>query len=198
MKNIIFSILSIVMLFILSGCSGTVSNMQVATPGEIISSPKEGTSKIVFLRTNSLGFAIQSSIFKIKNNTPEIVGIVAAKKKMSYDINPGNYIFMVIGESADFMYAEIKENKTYYADITPRMGMWKARFSLAPISGEVASSQEFIESLNDYQLVIPNESTKIWAINNQESISSKYTEYYKKWMSKEENLRPKLLSSDGI
>lgn len=198
MNKSIISILSLAILFILNGCTGTVSNMQIAAQGENITSPKEGSSKIVFLRASSSGYAIQSSIFKIENNNPEILGIVAAKKKMSYDLIPGNYIFMVLGESADFMYAEIEANKTYYVDITPRMGVWKARFSLKPISRGIVSSSRFIKSLNNCELVMPNESTKIWALVNQESILSKYTEYYEDWMTKDERLRPKLLSSDGI
>lgn len=198
MKKTILGILSILIIFILSGCSGKVSNMQIASPGEQILAPKDGNAKIVFLRPNTLGNAIQSSIFEIKDNTPKIVGIVAAKKKMSYDLTPGNYIFMVVGESADFMYAEVEANKTYYASITPRMGVWKARFSLEAISSNKNNTKEFKKELDACELVIPNESTFFWARDNQESIQSKYTEYYEKWMSKDISLRPKLLYSDGI
>lgn len=172
--------------------------MQIASPGEQILAPKDGNAKIVFLRPNTLGNAIQSSIFEIKDNTPKIVGIVAAKKKMSYDLTPGNYIFMVVGESADFMYAEVEANKTYYASITPRMGVWKARFSLEAISLNKNNTKEFKKELDACELVIPNESTFFWARDNQESIQSKYTEYYEKWMSKDISLRPKLLYSEGI
>lgn len=198
MKKTILGILSILLIFILSGCSGKVSNMQIASPGEQILAPKDGNAKIVFLRPNTLGNAIQSSIFEIKDNTPKIVGIVAAKKKMSYDLTPGNYIFMVVGESADFMYAEVEANKTYYASIIPRMGVWKARFSLEAISLNKNNTKEFKKELDACELVIPNESTFFWARDNQESIQSKYTEYYEKWMNKDISLRPKLLYSDGI
>ena len=197
MRKLLLTGLSILIISILTGCSGKVSNMQIANLGEKITLPKKGNAKIVFLRPSTMGYAVQSSVFKIEDNNPKIVGIVAAKKKMSYDLVPGDYIFMVVGESADFMYAEVEANKTYYASITPRMGMWKARFSLEAISTE-KYNDDFKKSLEDSELVVPNQSTLQWAQNNQESIQSKYLEYYKKWMSKDVSLRPKLLKSDGI
>lgn len=198
MKKLIISMLSILIMLVLSGCSGSVSNMQVANPGEKITPPKEGSAKIVFLRPSSFGFAIQSSVFEIKNNRPEIVGIIAAKKKMSYELMPGKHTFMVVGESADFMNAELEANKTYYALVTPRMGLWKARFSLAPVSSIEYNTPEFTKSLDECELVVPNLSTKTWAQNNFDSVQSKYTEYYQKWMEKDVNSRPLLSISDGI
>ena len=123
MRKLLLTGLSILIILILTGCSGKVSNMQLANLGEKISLPKEGNAKIVFLRPSTMGYAVQSSVFKIEDNNPKIVGIVAAKKKMSYNLVPGDYIFMVVGESADFMYVEVEANKTYYASITPRMGI---------------------------------------------------------------------------
>ncbi|WP_428026884.1 hypothetical protein [Arcobacter sp.] len=198
MKKLIIGMLAMLVALVFSGCSGSVSNMQVANPGEKITLPKEGRAQIVFLRPSSFGFAIQSSVFEIKNNTPEIVGIVAAKKKMSYDVMPGKHTFMVVGESADFMYADVEANKTYYAMVTPRMGLWKARFSLAPVSSIEYNSPEFTKSLEECELVMPNHSTKTWAQNNFDSIQSKYAEYYQKWMEKDVNSRPLLSISDGI
>ncbi|PZN84509.1 MAG: hypothetical protein DM484_02725 [Candidatus Methylumidiphilus alinenensis] len=51
---------------------------------------------------------------------------------------------MVVGENADFMEAELFANRTYYVNVAPRMGCWKARFSLNPLSGKV--SQEEIDN----------------------------------------------------
>lgn len=193
MKKIVFWITAIFAVISFTGCSGSISNMQVAQVNKI-EKPKEGESKIVFIRPSSMAYAIQSSVFKIEDNEPKMVGILAAKKKLSYDLKPGKHLFMVVGESADFMSAEVKEGKTYYALVTPRMGLWKARFSLKPVDSK--ESKNLNEYIANTQLVEVNEDTKQWALNNKDSIKSKYVDYHVKWMEKDESKRPKLLVDD--
>jgi len=136
-----FAVLLLALL--LSGCAGTVKNMRTVPPDRIVTAPEEGKSMVVFMRPSGLGFAIQSSVFEIKGDNPSLVGIVAAKKKVSYQLEPGKHLFMVVGESADFMSAELEVNKAYYALVIPRMGMWKARFSLKPIHADELNSSQF-------------------------------------------------------
>jgi hypothetical protein len=192
----VFLILFVVVLF-LSGCAGKVKNMGVVPPGEIITSPAAGKSMIVFMRPSTLGFGIQSSVFEVKNEDVRLAGIVAAKKKVAYELDPGEHLFMVIGESADFMYADLEPEKTYYALVTPRMGVWKARFSLKPVHAEELSSPQFEEWLQNCEWVKIIPESETWATSNMESIQSKRKEYYEKWMNKSENDRPKLLPQDG-
>ena len=64
---------------------------------------------------------------------------------VSYMVEPGEYPFMAIGESADFKSAELEANKIYFVLVTPRMGAWKARFSLKPIHADELNSQQFQE-----------------------------------------------------
>jgi hypothetical protein len=189
-------IFSLLFVLLMSGCAGTVKHMQVVAVDKVVSSPEEGKAMIVFMRPSTLGFAIQSSVFEITNN-PSLVGIVAAKKKVSYQLEPGEHLFMVVGESADFMSAELEANKTYYALVTPRMGMWKARFSLKPIPLEELNTPQFKEWLQDCEWVEKSPSSDVWASENMSDIRSKQGEYYVKWMNKEESDRPKLLPKDG-
>jgi hypothetical protein len=180
-----------------SGCAGTVKNMQQVPPERVVSAPAEGKSMIVFMRPSGLGFAIQSSVFEIRNDQPELVGIVAAKKKVAYQLEPGKHLFMVIGESADFMSAELDANKIYYALVTPRMGMWKARFSLKPVHADELDSAQFQEWLEGCEWVENTPASEQWATDNRASIESKHREYYLKWMDKEVAERPALLLQDG-
>jgi len=173
MKKLINYTLGIFLILGLSGCAGKVSNMKVSTNMESILKIKKGKAKIIFMRPETLGYAIQSSVFLIKSDIPSIIGIVAAKKKISYDINPGKYTFMVAGESADFMYANLEANKIYYALVKPRMGWWKARFSLKPVNLNKINTKEFNKWLTECQLVEMNTDTKKWAKRNQNSINSK-------------------------
>ncbi|MCD4764417.1 MAG: hypothetical protein K8R28_10405 [Desulfobacterales bacterium] len=179
------------------GCAGSVKNMRPVPLDRIVSAPEEGKSMVVFMRPSGMGFAIQSSVFEINEENPSIVGIVAAKKKVSYQLEPGKHLFMVVGESADFMSAELEANKTYYALVTLRMGVWKARFSLKPIHSDVLNSPQFNKWLEGCEWVEKTPDSENWASSNSGSIQSKYNKYYSKWMSKDLSERPKLLPQDG-
>lgn len=181
----------------LIGCAGTVKNMRVVPPDRVVSAPEEGMSMVVFMRPSTLGYAIQSSVFEIKEDKPLLVGIVAAKAKVSYQLEPGEHLFMVVGESADFMSAELEANKTYYALVTPRMGAWKARFSLKPVHAGETSGSQFSEWKEDCEWVEKSPASDEWASANMASIQSKYEKYYKKWMGKDLSDRPRLLPQDG-
>ncbi len=185
-------------LLFLSGCAGPVANMQMVPFERIVSAPEKGKSMVVFLRPSGFGFAIQSSVFEIIGDTPSLVGIVAARKRVSYQLQPGTHLFMVVGESADFMSADLKADRTYYALVEPRMGVWKARFSLRPVHGAEVSSHKFNQWLQSCAWVEKNDASYSWATANMASIKSKQAEYYRKWMSKDASNRPKLLPQDGI
>ena len=193
--SLYIAVLFLALLF--SGCAGTVKNMRTVPPDEIVAAPEEGKSIVVFMRPSTLGFGIQSSVFEISGDDSSLVGIVAAKKKVSYQLEPGKHLFMVVGESADFMSADLEENKTYYALVTPRMGVWKARFSLKPIHDSELNSSQFSEWLEGCEWVETNADSETWASSNMASIQSKREGYYAKWMSKDVSERPHLLPQDG-
>jgi hypothetical protein len=181
----------------LSGCAGTVKNMRTVSSERVDSAPDQGKSMVVFMRPSTFGFGIQSSVFEIIDDQPSLVGIVAAKAKVSYELEPGQHLFMAVGESADFLYADLEANKTYYALVTPRMGAWKARFSLKPIhAGELGSSQ-FNEWIEACEWVEKSSDSDAWASENMASIQEKHAKYYAKWMEKDLSERPKLLPQDG-
>jgi len=142
-------------------------------------------------------YAVQSSVFEIRNSEPSIVGIVAAKTKVAYEVEPGEHLFMVVGESADFMSATLEADKTYYAMVTPRMGWWKARFSLKPVHAGELGSDQFKTWLDECQLVVPSKETAAWAKENSDSVQQKYDKYYEAWLEKEAAERPKLSPEDG-
>lgn len=193
------SCFSVCMLALLvAGCAGTVKNMQPVPPESIVSAPQEGKSLLVFMRPSGLGFAIQSSVFEIKSDKPSLVGIVAAKTKVSHQLEPGEHLFMVVGESADFMSAELEANKTYYALVTPRMGAWKARFSLKPVHANELATSQFTEWEEACEWVEKTAASDEWASSNMASIQSKQSKYYEKWMNKDVSERPRLLPGDGI
>lgn len=182
---------------VLTGCAGKVKNMSPVSPDEVKTRPDAGKSLVIFMRPSTLGFAIQSSVFEVKGEDVILTGIVAAKKKVAYEVEPGEHLFMVVGESADFMSANLEENKVYYALVTPRMGMWKARFSLQPVHSNELSSSQFEEWFNDCEWVKNSADSEEWARSNLNSIQQKRKAYYEKWIGKEPGDKPCLLSEDG-
>ncbi len=182
----------------LVGCSGSVKNMRVVSQDSIVTSPKPGKSLVIFMRPSGMGFAIQSSVFKVVNETPELVGIAAAKKQFACEVDPGEHLFMVVGESADFMSAELQADETYYAYVAPRMGLWKARFSVTPVTPEERQTDTFKECQSGCEWVELSEESANWAASNAEDVQTKYLEYHAKWMTKHLSDRPKLTPRDGI
>jgi len=197
MKKIIYSTIILALTLGFSGCAGAIKHMSPAAEGQNIATPTNGKAQIVFMRPSSYGYAIQSSVFEIKNEKPSIVGIIPAKKKVAYEVEPGEHLFMVVGESADFMKATVAANKTYYAMVIPRMGLWKARFSLKALNKNDEEQKDLTEWLKDSQLLVPSADTEKWASENAKDIEEKYKEYYKKWISKDASERPALLEEDG-
>ena len=195
-RNFLLIVATMLAGIFIAGCA-TSSKMQVLPPERVISAPEEGMSLVVFMRPSDFGGAIQSSVFEIKDEKPSLIGIVSANTKVSHQVKPGDYLFMVIGESADFMSAELEADKTYYALVTPRMGVWKARFSLKPIHAAELDTEEFNDWFEQCGWMENTPASEGWARENANSIYSKYTEYYADWMEKDAADRPKLLAEDG-
>ena len=105
---------------------------------------------------------------------------------------------MVLSESADFMSANLAADKTYYAYVTPRMGVWKARFSLAPVTPQMRETSTFKDCQSGCEWVELSEASETWAQETAGDAQSKYHEYHAKWMSKSTVERPKLIPEDGI
>lgn len=188
------ALLAVIML---SGCAGAVKNMRVVPADQVVTSPVQGKAMVVFMRPATMGYAIQSTVFEVKQDEPELVGIVAAKKKVGYQVEPGKHLFMVVGESADFMSAELDAEKTYYALVTPRMGMWKARFSFKPVSAAELKTPEFNKWYDACEWVEKIPAADTWAADNMPSIKSKQETYYMKWMNRDSAARPMLYPEDG-
>lgn len=196
-SRVLSLILATLFYLLLSGCAGTVKHMESVPVERVVDIPGEGKAMVVFMRPSGFGFAIQSSVFEVRDNQASLVGIVAAKKKVAYEVDPGSHLFMVIGESADFMSAELEADKTYYARVTPRMGVWKARFSLAPVDAAERDSGDLDEWLDECAWVEKTPASENWARGNMASIQSKQYEYYQKWISKDPADKPQLLPQDG-
>lgn len=169
---------------VLGACTSAGTMMQTQTVQEP-AAPKADEAMMVFMRPSSLGFAVASSVFDVTDSGPaKFVGIVNSKTKVTYPVKPGERTFMVVSEAADFMKANVAAGKTYYALVTPRMGMWKARFSLRPVRAGELSGDDFKGWYADTQLVSNTQQSLDWADRNAADISGKRTTYWPEWQGK--------------
>lgn len=157
-----------------------------------VKGPESGKALIYFVRPSSFGGAVQATIF----DDETYIGTSSAKTSIPYQATPGRHMFMVIGENADFMQADLAVGKTYVAEVVPRMGVWKARFSLRPQNGQIADSdvKEWMSSLRQ---VKPNEEGLKWAKENAADIKDKKAEYLPKWNGKDTQDKQILKADSG-
>lgn len=181
----------------ISGCAGTISNMRHVPVESAPVGPAKDKALVVFSRPSGMGFAIQSSVYEIISDAPTLIGIVAAKTKVAHQVAPGQHLFMVIGENADFLSANLLPGKTYYVYVAPRMGMWKARFALEPKRRTDLDSAEFKAELEECKWVETNSESNQWMQGNLTSIHSKRAEYYKDWLQRPAPEKLQLLPEDG-
>jgi hypothetical protein len=168
--------------------------MRDVPPGQDVkTTPPPGKAAVVFMRPSGLGYAIASSVYEVKESGDVFIAIVPAKRKVVHFADAGATRFMVISEAADFMGADLEAGKTYYALVTPRAGMWKARFSLRPVT--LADAKELSGWSEDCAWIENTPESEAWAKRNWSDIQEKKTEYLPKWDAKSD--KPMLRASDG-
>lgn len=177
-------LLTIVMLAGLAGCQSSKMIRSEALDHEPVPAP--GKAMVVFLRASSYGGAVQSSVYDTGETADTFIGIVSTKSKIAWQGDPGDHLFMVIGENADFMIAHLESGKTYYALVSPRMGVWKARFSLLPIHNDRAAkynlhSEDFRDWMQSTSWVRNTAQSEQWFKDNADSIREKKIDYMRKW-----------------
>jgi hypothetical protein len=173
---------------VITGCATPMPTMQTADsqPQQAVSSSK---SRIVFMRSSFAGSAINASVYDVTKGEPIFIGILPNASKIIYDTDPGEHTFMVVSEAADFMKATMSAGKTYYSIVTPRMGVWGARFSLAPVRGDGTAKANTEPSRikamkTDTRLLVNTGETREWFQKNSADIKAKQAEYWKSWQEK--------------
>lgn len=189
--------IGLVFVWLLSGCQSTL--MERASE-QVLTNATNGKAQVVFMRSSFVGGAIQASIFDVTKPESKFVGILSNNTKIAYDVSPGEHMFMVVGENADFLKATVVENKTYYTIVTPRMGFWKARFSLYPVRNDSSgkfqyNSKDFNEMLDDTHFVKGGVKANQWAKNNAPSINKKLKKYLPEWLLKDINKKQQVTMS---
>jgi len=143
---------------------------------------KQGEATMVFMRASTFGgSSIAALVLDVTEPEAKFIGMVDKGTKVAYPVKPGEYTFMVVSEAADFMQATVVPGKTCYAMVTPRLGLWKARFSFTPVR---QGDAEFADRDSGTQFVELGPRTLEWARRNERDINSKRLRYWPDWTSK--------------
>lgn len=196
------NLVSGLILLALTGCAS--SPMTVALEQEL-PSVRADEAQIVFMRTSHFGGAISASLFNVTEPNTDYIGVIAVGTKIAVKTTPGEKLFMVVSEAADFMNATLEAGKTYYAMVTPRIGAWSARFSLWPMSSEPNakfknSGPAFDKSVADTKLLVQSDKSLAWFEKHKGNIEKKKQKYLPVWNEKtEEAMQLRSLKlSDGL
>jgi hypothetical protein len=161
-------------------------------PGFDVPALRPGTSLVLFFRDGRMAGRASSTVF----DDLDLVAVLMDYTYAAYETTPGKHQFMVLGEAADFMDADLAENKVYFATVAPRLGVWRPRFSLKPITPHDEEWQQVRDWLSECTLVTLNAAGRSWAQENAESIREKHDAYLEEWLAKGE--RPALYPNDGV
>lgn len=196
MKRIISIGLILTCLFFPSGCANSLMQKS-AIDNTSMPSAKAGQALIVFMRPSTLGRATLSSVFDLKHDTNQLsedrfISMVPAESKVLYDAEPGYHLFMVIGENADFMQANLKAGETYFALVTTRMDGRKAHFSLKPLHSNDLISDDYADWFQSTAWIENTKESHRWAADNWKSVQDMKTKHLARWQRKSQSKKDAL------
>lgn len=197
----IFRGLILTLMLLLGGCA---SSSMVKAPNQQLATVPADKAQIVFMRSSIFGAAISAPIFDATAGEPAFIGILDNASKLVVEVPAGKHTFMVVSEAADFLEADVVAGKRYYAVVTPRMGAWKARFSIWPVradnNGEFQKADPKVQKIISKTVLMQNSpKSQAWFEKNKSDVKSKQAEYWPVWQQKPagELLERTLLPTDG-
>ena len=196
-KSLLVLLVGLVLLA--TGCATTSKHMAVTAPTATDMTLAENEAAIVFLRPSNLGAAIQAPIVKVEaNNAILFVGIASAQTKILYRTTPGEHTFVVGGESGRKLAATLDGGKFYYVIVDPSMGVFKARFSLIPVTSQNLLEEDFKKKLGKCDWVVPSASANTWFLDNKSNLLEKASIAEEKFMKASPSDREVIVPQYGV
>ena len=169
-------LLAVVAMMLFVGCTRPMKVMPQGTSY----APKSDKALMIFLRPSYDDRYRHESpgIYIRQGDQLELVALSSAWSKIAYYARPGRNIYMVDGETADFLQADVVANKTYYVQVSPRMGIASGRYSLRAVKKDNAELASWLNRCNYYEKTPKAaEYEKSWA----EHAKGKWDTYFREW-----------------
>jgi len=160
---------------VLYGCV-PVSRMEPVDWDTRVQKPPPGASLVYFVRPPVTGDSDSAVVM----DDDVYVGTLDERAHLAYVTKPGKHLFVVASEAADFMEAGLEPDKTYYASVRRRMGVWEERFSfIAHV--DPASIDAARQLVNTTPQVRSSEAGDKWFQKNNARILRIKDRYYRVW-----------------
>lgn len=197
-------ILPFFLLLLLVGCESFPVLEPVRKSITPATQPKE-EAQIVFIRSSLLASAIKASLYEVTDGEIKFIGLLENETQITYTTKPGKHVFMLAAEGADFMEADLSAGRDYFSIVAPRMGAWKAKFSLWPVKRDANSNYhtgmpELTSWIKNTSQSSNTEESYTWYEQNKESVGEKYQKHWPAWQAQStEALAQKTLNQeDGL
>jgi hypothetical protein len=128
MKRACVTGVAVVLALALAGCAGSSRYMVKADPPT--AGPPPDQAIVYVMRPSGMGFAINFQIW----DRDRFIGLSQAKSYFAYPCAPGKHLFIGIAENKVAVEADLAPGKSYYILTDPRMGGWRARLAMEPVT----------------------------------------------------------------
>jgi hypothetical protein len=181
MKRVVLLATAIVAL---TGCAGLRGMQEIPSAHSVDTVPPPGKAAVVFMRPSIPGYT--ASIFELKSDTNFFAGHVPPFKKLLYVTDPGMTRFLVSGQGADFMDAQLASGKTYYVLVVSA----GTGFSLRPVTK--ADGKDFPYWFRECSWVRVGPEAEAWARQRATQIDARRRVSMPRWEAKPDRavLRP--------
>lgn len=181
------------MLVSLAACiSIPKGRMQAVPENAVVKAPQAGKALLYFVRTSQYGGVIPADLY----DGETYIGSITTGEYIAYQATPGQHLFMVVGETAEFMPSELVVGKTYYSNVGAHMGMWKARFHFSPQNGNLPQAELNSAVATGRQVVLTEEGRR-WGAENAAAVHKLKTENLPKWEQSGQRAKQTLHAGSG-
>jgi len=161
--------------------------------------PEPEEALILFLRTpTKKGSLIKSTVYEtLDDGTLEFLSVQTQGTYLVHPVSAGKHVFAVVGESADFIEVDAQGGHIYPVITKPRMGAWKARFSMfsgCPGSEDWPQLAEWLTKSR--KVTLKRDEADAWFASNGNSVREKIEKYWPRWLEKPD--RPMIPPEDGV
>jgi hypothetical protein len=94
--------------------------------------PSDSNAVVYFVRVSSFGAAVSFEYF----HNEDFIGIFKGKNYMRYELQAGEHLLWASTENKEFLQCDLRAGETYLVLVNVKMGGWKARVGLEPVTEE--------------------------------------------------------------
>lgn len=146
-------VFAVVMAALTAGCGAATSEYMRPVAGPEPAGVPPNKAKVVFVRPSSFANKV---IFTIIDERGYFLGDSTAGGRFAVFFDPGEHYFIAWTETTETVKAMLAPGRTYYVEVRPKMGVWKARASLWAVNRKSGLQQQVPSYLADTTVTTPD------------------------------------------